>query len=231
MKASSRTWIGGLYVWGAVSVLYLVQVNRGCYLIARQAPATPSRRVDNTTVTSLHVDLAPRPNVNPSVAIIFQFLYPVVGTTLPGLSTVHSERPVDPPLRDDAEGQRVAALPVAHHTTATIEPALAAAALADGELAQQHGVALFDDLDVRGPRVGHVDLHTRGAMPGRPRALTTADSLAVTKSEPTAIIKLIGCGFFSTWLKAVAEEAEAVHASLGGGCGLEGFEQEVHESL
>lgn len=70
-----------------------------------------------------------------------------------------------------------------------------------------------------------MDLHARGAVPARPRALTTADSLAVTKGETTAIIKLIGCGFLSTWLEAVAKEAEAVHASLGGGGGLEGFEQ------
>lgn len=137
MKASGRAWIGGLQVWGAVSLLYYpVQVGRGYFSIERHTPATPSRRVDNTTIPSLHVNLASRPNVNPSVATIFQLLYPVVGAALPGLSTVHSERSVDPPLRDDAERQRVAALPVAHDTASAVEPALAAAALADGELTQ-----------------------------------------------------------------------------------------------
>ena len=70
--------------------------------------------------------------------------------------------------RDPADGA-VAAVPSAG----------AAAAAADAELLDEHGIAPFEDFRVGEPGVGHVGLHRGRAVESRSRARAGGDGLVV----------------------------------------------------
>ena len=112
---------------------------------------------------------------------------------------------------DDVGGHRLQKPHPPHHAVAAVAVPRAAGAFADGKRFQHHREPPLQHFRVGKARVGHMGMHRIGAVMVGGRAGTAADGFVV----------LVG----------VVSPDEVVHGALGGGHGLQGAEQGVHQIL
>ena len=114
--------------------------------------------------------------------------HPYVLPPRTGPASADARRCHAPPLGQHGDLDLAAELDVAHAAVTSGILALAAGSLADGEFAEDAGVALLEGLWIGDARVGHVDVDARLALPRRACARPACDCLGgglVRKLFPT----------------------------------------------
>ena len=130
---------------------------------------------------------------------------------------------VDAALAQDAHLHGDAELDVADDAVAAAVLAVAAAAGAQAEFAEEDRVAALEDFGVGDARVGHVRVDAVGAVPGGAGAGAAGYGLVVAEAF---------CGGVGVGVGVAAEaEGEVVAVALGGGAGGEGEEDDVGDAL
>lgn len=132
-------------------------------------------------------------------------------------------RCMDPPVREDRGGERLAELDVADTSLAVSEPALSSAATSQAELPEQTGVSPLEDLAVRDTGVRHMHMDAVRAVPARSRARAACDRLVVPISGEVL-------ASFCVETAALAE-GEVVQAALARSAGIKTTEDDVRNTL
>ncbi len=133
---------------------------------------------------------------------------------------------VDAAFAEDGHLNRDSELDVADHAIPTPMQAPTTTPLPERKLPQHDGVAAFKDLGIGDARVGHVDVHARGAVPGGTGAGAAGDGFVVAEAFCGG-----GGGVGGGFLVAAKAEGEVVAVALGGGAGGEGAEDYVGDAL
>ena len=147
--------------------------------------------------------------------------HPDVQPTLGILATLQPIWPIHPPLAQDGRLDGDAEFDIADDAIAAVPLAAPAAALAQRELAQQHGIPALEHLGVGDARVRHVRVHAAGASPSVARAAAARDRLVV--SEPLHAFAAIHV--------APEPERQVVAVALRRRAGMERPEDHVRHSL
>ena len=194
------------------------------FLHVRIPPVTTTAgRADDDVVACIHMGrrLAAHPDP-PNGTRLLVLPHPHILAPLAVAATRHAIRRDDAPLRQDRRLNGNSELDVANAAVATGAQSGTAAPASDGELAEDDGIALLEELRVSDPRVCDPRVHAALAYPVGARSGSAGDGLVVSET----LDHLSGRGV----LAAVAKR-QVVASTLGSGSRMESLEDEIDHAV
>lgn len=139
----------------------------------------------------------------------------------------------NPPLTKNAHLDWNPKLDIPHYALAAAIPSAATTVTTQTEFAENNWVSALEDFGVGDARVGHVCVHTAGAVPGGAGAGASGDGFVVAEAFGDGGVgggRGRGRGGGGGGVAAEAE-GEVVAVALGGGAGSEAMEDYVRYAL